>query len=217
MDSAQKQILMEIATSSGAYETEYDGRTYVFCTYCEANVGELGEDAHDEDCTILRAREALGTVWQDHIKAIEEEQRKEREKQEAIEEKKRKADLQREYERKKIACPLCESLVTRIGMVDHQKSQRCQRKAGEARTGIKCISNTDSYDGKRCLCCKKPMPSAHPNKKFCSNRGQGNCKDRYHNAIDSSRMMRNPHRQRHVVGDSYEWEDQSWDAHKDQF
>lgn len=219
MDSAQKQILLEIASSSGAYETEYDGRMYTFCAYCEANIGEFGPEAHDEDCTILRTREALGTVWTDHLKAVEEEQRREREKQEAIEEKRYQERLKYEHDRKKVACPLCESLVSRIGMVDHQKSERCQRKAGEARTGVKCIISSDNYDGKRCLCCKKPMPSAHPNKKFCSNRGNGNCKDRYHNAVDPSRMMRNP-RNNSYDGDLHEfdeWEDQSWDAHKNQF
>lgn len=33
----------------------------------------------------------------------------------------------------------------------------------------------------RCKHCNRPMPGAHPNKKFCSNKGRGNCKDTYHN------------------------------------
>ena len=33
----------------------------------------------------------------------------------------------------------------------------------------------------RCKNCKRVMENAHPNKKFCSNKGRGNCKDRYHN------------------------------------
>lgn len=33
----------------------------------------------------------------------------------------------------------------------------------------------------KCKCCGKEMKGAHPNKKFCSNRGRGNCKDAFHN------------------------------------
>lgn len=36
----------------------------------------------------------------------------------------------------------------------------------------------------RCKNCKRVMKDAHPNKKFCSNKGRGNCKDAYHNARD---------------------------------
>lgn len=36
---------------------------------------------------------------------------------------------------------------------------------------------------KQCKHCGKNMPKAHPNKKFCSNKGRGNCKDSYHNNL----------------------------------
>ena len=32
-----------------------------------------------------------------------------------------------------------------------------------------------------CKYCNNFMKGAHPNKKFCSNKGKGNCKDAYHN------------------------------------
>ena len=36
----------------------------------------------------------------------------------------------------------------------------------------------------RCKNCGRVMENAHPNKKFCSNKGKGNCKDAYHNSKD---------------------------------
>ena len=33
----------------------------------------------------------------------------------------------------------------------------------------------------KCLNCGCKMKNAHPNKKFCSNKGRNNCKDLYHN------------------------------------
>ena len=39
----------------------------------------------------------------------------------------------------------------------------------------------------RCKYCKRVMKNAHPNKKFCSNKGRGNCKDAYHNSKDFDR------------------------------
>lgn len=36
-------------------------------------------------------------------------------------------------------------------------------------------------EARKCKNCGKKMRNAHPNKKFCSNKGVGNCKDDYHN------------------------------------
>lgn len=56
--SATIKILLDIARSDGSYDTEYDGRMYTFCFFCD---GEDGE--HKHDCTITQARTALGEIW----------------------------------------------------------------------------------------------------------------------------------------------------------
>lgn len=56
--------------------------------------------------------------------------------------------------------------------------------------------------------------TGHPNKKFCSNKGVGNCKDAYHNE-------NNPRGYGMFDKEEREWHeanyDPSWDAHKDTF
>lgn len=47
----------------------------------------------------------------------------------------------------------------------------------------------------------------HPNKKFCSNKGYGNCKDAYHNRV-------NPRGYGEDRWDRLGDDDPSWDAHK---
>lgn len=45
----------------------------------------------------------------------------------------------------------------------------------------------------RCKHCNCRMRDAHPNKKFCSNKGRNNCKDAHHNAIkDAHNSINNP-------------------------
>lgn len=34
---------------------------------------------------------------------------------------------------------------------------------------------------KKCLNCGRDISNKHPNAKFCSNKGRGNCKDKFHN------------------------------------
>ena len=43
---------------------------------------------------------------------------------------------------------------------------------------------------RRCLECGRDISRKHPNAVFCSNKGQGNCKDRFHNRNDPSRLER---------------------------
>lgn len=47
----------KIVANEPTYETEYDGRTYEMCFYCDANIGE-GEK-HHPDCAYLEAKERI--------------------------------------------------------------------------------------------------------------------------------------------------------------
>lgn len=193
--TAEQEILFEVALDTDGYETEYDGRMYIHCKYCEANIENDNE--HDEDCRIFRARRALGSLWTAYVAEQErkaEEARKEAEREAA---RQRKRDEEYRRKREKIACDKCGKQVARMGLKDHQQSKGCAKRQrtnemreGEERTGIECIADPYvNYVGKRCKQCNKPMPNAHPNAVFCSNKGQGNCKDRYHN-MSSERVER---------------------------
>jgi len=61
-----------------------------------------------------------------------------------------------------------------------------------------------------CKNCGRPIAG---HKKFCSNKGPGNCKDVYHNATNPRGygLIENDHP--NALGD----EDPSWDAHKETF
>lgn len=59
---------------------------------------------------------------------------------------------------------------------------------------------------KKCKNCDKEI-KGHINKKFCSNKGRGNCKDTYHNTT-------NPRGYDVERDDGFD-DDQSWDAHKE--
>ena len=175
-----QQILFRIALGMDeSYESEYDGINDSYCRYCDAN---LSRGEHDEDCDIFGSQEALGKAWTNYIDEKEEIARK------MVEEEERKAEAKR-IRLEKVPCDKCGKKVTRIGMTDHQKSPACAKhkekttlRENEERTGIKCIVDIwINYDGKRCQHCNKPMPDAHPNAKFCSNKGPGNCKDKHHN------------------------------------
>ena len=62
----------------------------------------------------------------------------------------------------------------------------------------------------KCKNCHKKM-TGHPNKRFCSNKGIGNCKDLFHNE-------KNPRGYGLIDNERRQWEednyDPSWDAHK---
>ena len=69
------------------------------------------------------------------------------------------------------------------------------------------------------------MPNAHPNKKFCSNKGSQNCKDLYNNRTPAriDRAKHHSGQNERVLAAQYDnfspnsigHDDQSWDAHKD--
>ncbi len=176
-----QRILFNIALDEDStYETEYAGRMYTHCRYCDACLSE--QVNHDEGCEIFEARKALGKTWTNYTNELEAERKAHEERVKA----KAKAEA---HKKKKIPCNRCGKKVSREGMKDHQASPACQKKqdkntlrAHEERTGLICYSDIYmNYDGKRCKQCGKPMPNAHPNAVFCSNKGAGNCKDKYHN------------------------------------
>lgn len=57
---------------------------------------------------------------------------------------------------------------------------------------------------KKCRNCRREI-KGHPNKKFCSNKGLGNCKDAYHNLWNPRGI---------AASDDHYDDDPSWDAHK---
>lgn len=186
--SFQEQILLDIAKEESTYESEYDGRTYIYCSHCHANA-EHGDTEHEEDCRMLQARQALGSIWTEY-EHEQEQKLQARLKREAEEQRKRDEERRaQEYKRERVPCNLCGRRVSRMGMKEHQASKKCQDKQKsnelreqEKRTGIVCITDIwINYEGKRCLQCDTPMPDAHSNAKFCSNKGKGNCKDRFNN------------------------------------
>ena len=234
-----QRILFNIALNEdSSYDSEYDGRTYTHCRFCDATLSE-GND-HYEGCDIFEARKALGKSWTNYTDELDAERKAKEEREEA----KAKADA---HKKEKIPCDQCGKKVSRMGMKDHKASPSCQKKqdndtlrSHEERTGIKCITDIFiNYDGKRCKECNKPMPDAHPNAKFCSNKGKGNCKDHYHNRSTPERLERAKHFSGHnakvrreqqslyliaspfqrMMMESqlgiFEEGDPSWDAHKD--
>ncbi len=48
------------------YDTEYDGKMYTHCGYCNATLSE-GEE-HEKDCSMLNAQQALGKDWFELLK-----------------------------------------------------------------------------------------------------------------------------------------------------
>lgn len=96
-----------------------------------------------------------------------------------------------------------EALAPLQSKIDKQQNQIDELKA--VLSVAKKKPKTSSV--RKCPNCRKEI-RGHPNKKFCSNKGPGNCKDAYHN-------FANPrgYGEESILdlGD----DDQSWDAHKD--
>lgn len=196
MDESKRFTLL--VAQGGEYETEYDGRMYTYCKFCEACLSE--RDRHDPDCEMLEARKELGEEWEEYLREVQEEEIKQ--------------NLEMFFERpprsERINCPTCNKVVAECGLAQHQLSSV---KCNETRTGFKCIlpdnpltHNEEKGKMRHCTNCGKGMPNAHPNKKFCSNTGRGNCKDRYHNRL-------NPRSGFHSEYNDSD-DDPSWDAHK---
>ena len=59
-----------IAETGGTYETEYDGRTYEECFFCDRCLSE--GQPHKKSCAYIKATESEG--WQQHLKKCKEVQ-----------------------------------------------------------------------------------------------------------------------------------------------
>lgn len=212
-------ILFNIALGDNStYDSEYDGINDTYCRYCDAN---LSRGEHDSDCDIFEARDAISKIWERYNEGLA----KINKKHDDIIEAKRAKEAHR---KEKIECPKCHKKVSRIGMKEHQKSPACARhalKEHQKRTGLVCYSDPNmNYEGKRCKQCGKPMPDAHPNAVFCSNKGKGNCKDKYHNRqpgrIEQSRKFApkkpaDPIDVAHAIVIARRLHGEGWDEHKD--
>lgn len=164
-----KSILMQIAIGD-TYDTEYDGRMYTRCRYCDACLSE--RDQHDEGCLTFEARKSLGQVWIDHLNQEKEAQEK------AQREEQQRYERMNAY-RQKVKCEFCGTKVAKCGLKEHQAaSVKCKVARGLIPAVVKPVVDSNT---RRCSHCNKLMPGAHPNKKFCSNSGAGNCKDAHHN------------------------------------
>ena len=108
----EQQILFEIAEDK-TYETEYDGRMYENCAYCDCCQSE--SENHDKTCLMLEAREVLGDKWT----AKKDQERAEREAQEE-----ELAEWHRQhpsYPNHKIPCEFCQKKIWPTGMKHHQR------------------------------------------------------------------------------------------------
>lgn len=184
------QILMIIAEGD-TYDSEYDGRTYIRCRYCDHSTES--KVAHDEDCLMLQARAALGKVWTDKIEREERErvEAEHRERQQRESDRQRRAQLGANDRARSLAnsveCEHCHKKVDKDNLAHHQRnSHKClklQRKVVHTQEKqTVALASVGTKTGQRCCPnCGKSLTGAHPNKKFCSNKGEGNCKDAHHN------------------------------------
>lgn len=190
-----KELLFSIASEN--YRVTVDKG--VTCKFCEQAMPpskyDYDGENHTPECIVSRSREALLYDWE--MWTVEQEREREhREYLKECEEEKAQYEKERaEYlaarEHNRVNCDICNKRVHRDALDEHKATNvKCRQKA----TGIKCVSvgirESFDYTGPRCLNCFDPMPDAHPNKKFCSNKGPGNCKDRYHNSSSDERRKR---------------------------
>lgn len=104
----------EIASSDPFYETEYDGRTYTYCFFCDCQDG-----AHSEGCLYVKATQCES--WQKHLTETEAVTKKERNKE--------GERLKRLAWRKEIVtCGICEKRVSRQGLEGHKNNNKKCKK-----------------------------------------------------------------------------------------
>ena len=168
--NAEKEILMQIVKSNLYYDSEYDGRMYSYCRYCDA-----GGERHDEDCIYVKAFDIVKEeIYVNEKKKLLEKlekdfQEKARESQSLF-----KRVLRNKLKRMQtvyVNCEKCGKKVSQEGMQDHQSSMACKTKS------------INDNAKRKCLYCKCGIDDMHQNAKFCSNKGVGNCKDRYYNKL----------------------------------
>lgn len=198
--SNEKDAILLIIAEGDTHDSEYAGRMYTYCTYCGRN--QEHDKQHDDGCLMIRARAVLGSVWTGKLEREqrEREQAELREQQEWERESKRRqraAEKQREQSRANcVPCPHCGAKIPEPALEHHQRhSHKCLKAQGKMvptkpvpatirprNVVAKVLTNVTTNQGKRvCPQCGVSMVGAHPNKKFCSNTGAGNCKDAFHN------------------------------------
>ena len=186
-----EQLLLDIASTNYRVGSHVPSCKHCQCSLLGVFKYNYNDEKHSHDCIVFRARVLLDHVWHSFV----EEQRQDHEEHQYQKQRKREdarferklEEMRAEREKQRTECPTCGKKVFKKSLAEHQAtSVKCREKA----TGIKCIKSTVGYKGPVCLNCFKPMPDAHPNKKFCSNKGAGNCKDRYHNSTNEERKER---------------------------
>lgn len=110
------QVLTSIVHDSDSrYESEYDGRMYSYCRYC--NQG----DDHDKDCLLITSEQMLTQFFSDRellrLQKIEQEQ-----------EKKRAEKLALDFQRPKDACQFCQTYINKHDMTSHVHSVACKKR-----------------------------------------------------------------------------------------
>jgi hypothetical protein len=120
-----QKLLSEVA-QGGTFDTEYDGRTYTHCKFCEV---DLNEGDCEDDCLSLVAQELLGDKWLE----IERERlglNRQTESERIAAEKYERKRIERQNERNApVECPDCGRTVAKQGLVSHQRTQRCHKRA----------------------------------------------------------------------------------------
>lgn len=181
MQNIINEILFSLAEGK-LYDSEYDGRMYSYCAFCNAIMEDSGIVVHDEDCLQKKAIVALGETWTDKLAADElakEEaaQQREANAQAAALARKRQREFARAKSRAtETVCEYCGRSIPAASLIDHQRTSiKCKEKQ------ISKLSGIDGKDCKLCITCRKPFVSNNPAHRFCCNTGVNNCKDRYHN------------------------------------
>lgn len=124
-----QKLLSEVA-QGGTFDTEYDGRTYTHCKHCEADMNMGG---CDDDCISLDAKKLLGDMWPKIERELERERlglnrqtESERKAAQKHELKRQAAQIERNIP---VECPDCGRTVAKQGLISHQRTQRCHKRA----------------------------------------------------------------------------------------
>lgn len=158
-------------------DTEYDGRMYTLCAYCDCNLTD-GDHKHSDDCEMIVAREFLGDVW---ISVVNEQKKKFQQE----ENRKSAAARKHVWNKSHHDCKHCEKSVLGSAMKAHFINDfNCMLIQGKIKSGAiscmcchrsmllsdfeghsgsaNCLAKRDMKDltdGTSCLCCHKVLSS----------------------------------------------------------
>lgn len=168
----EQKILLALVEQDVYYDTEYDGRVYSCCRYCDSDIGAT----HEYDCLYLAAFDAVSDIL--YKKKTDEVAYK---VNKAFESdclcshslfKRKLHNILKKMRTKYVKCDRCGKKVSEEGINEHKRSNACSDRVARAakQTSIR-----------KCLNCGNGIDHLHKNAKFCSNKGIANCKDRYYN------------------------------------